>query len=304
MIIHKKEVSVDLVKNNLFINDLNYQINTIQYLFDYHRIIETVPIVDRVLNKIESFRKSNLENGLNGFFLEDFWRKRLPAGMTFNEMRTIIKDYSRPQSSFDKEDLDNIKYILFVRNLFNWADENISKLRYEAKSPLLKKIEKNKFYLIGITIGLSLSIIAGWMFFTQGWGLKGDFYSGENFEKYLYSGYKKTIDFSYPKQMDSRLPFDYFSVRWKGTLLVPKNGEYTIFTSEDDGDRLFIDNQLIIDDWYPHFEKESSKKMFLSKGPHSITLEYFQRDIFAVLKLSWAIDGGNKEIIPAKYLRH
>jgi len=173
-----------------------------------------------------------------------------------------------------------------------------------AKSLLHKKIKENIFCLAGIITLVSLMVIFSWMFFTRDWGLKGDFYLGTNFEKYLYSGYKKTIDFSYPQEMEARLPDDYYSAFWTGTLLAPKDGAYTIFTSEDDGARLFIDNKIIIDDWKTHFETESSKTIFLSKGSHLITLEYFQLNTFALLKLYWAIDGGKKEIIPAKYLRH
>ena len=41
---------------------------------------------------------------------------------------------------------------------------------------------------------------------------------------------------------------DAFSVRWTGTLDLPA-GEYEFTTSTDDGVRLWVNEQLIIDKW-------------------------------------------------------
>lgn len=46
---------------------------------------------------------------------------------------------------------------------------------------------------------------------------------------------------------------DFFSVRVTATLEVPAAGVYDVATVADDGVRLWIDDQLVIDDWRPHF---------------------------------------------------
>ncbi len=295
---------MDILKVRSFVKDLIYNLDTVQYLLDYGRVKETVPIIDSVLDDIDSFRAGGTEGPLKNIFPTSFWDKKLPAGMSYPQFRGLIKQYSQAKSPLFEEDLNKINYIILVKNISDWSHKNIPELLDKAKSPLHKKAERGILYSIVIITGLSLVIIAGWKYCTRDWGLKGSFFQGENFEKYLFSGVKGTIDFSEPEEMDSRLPHDHFSVQWQGDLLVPRSGEYTIFVSSDDGNRLIIDNKPLFADWSGHEKRESSKKIFLSQGPHIITLEYYQIDQSASLRLSWAMDGGKKEIIPAMYLRH
>src|SRR5208283_4546796 len=119
----------------------------------------------RILDNIDSFKARNLGNSLNNLFSEDFWNKKLTANMSFSEMRSNINKYARVKSPLAEEDLDKIEYSAFVKNIFNWSDEYISKLRHEAKSPLQKKSEKITLYLIGIIACLSLVTILGWTYY-------------------------------------------------------------------------------------------------------------------------------------------
>jgi len=293
---------MDLLKSRLFIKDLNYDLETVRYLLDYNRLKETAQIIERILDNIDSFRADHLDDGLNNIFSHDFWNNKLPATMSFAQMHAYISKYAHSKSPLVEEDLNKIEYRSFVKNVFAWADENIPKIRHAAKSPIYKKIERKLLCLIGIIAGLSLVIISGSMFLTKDWGLKGDFYRGEKFGKYLYSGYKKTINFSSSLEMNLKLPNDNFSDRWTGYLLTPKAGEYRISAYGDDGVKVFIDSKLLITGtWYGG---ESSKKIFLTQGSHKIMLEHFQIGGPSALKLYWVMAGGKKEIIPAKYLRH
>src|SRR5438552_17283530 len=45
---------------------------------------------------------------------------------------------------------------------------------------------------------------------------------------------------------------DTFSVRWKGQVVPAFSETYTFYTQSDDGVRLWINGQLIIDDWNGH----------------------------------------------------
>jgi len=151
---------------------------------------------------------------------------------------------------------------------------------------------------------LCLALIFIFNTFSQNWGLKGDFYDGRNFEKWIISGGNKTINFHYYLEMNQRLSHEQnFSARWKGFLLAPKDGNYTIFLVVDDGARLFIDETPVIDAWYDSDSVEFNKKIFLSKGPHTIRLEYYNHNWGIALRLFWRPEGGKKEIIPAYYLR-
>lgn len=72
-------------------------------------------------------------------------------------------------------------------------------------------------------------------------------------------------------------PIDYFSIRWTGYFTPKTTGDYTFFTSADDGVRLYIDNALGIDDWLPHAQTVDSYGKHLEAGKaYKIRLEYFE----------------------------
>jgi beta-glucosidase len=72
-------------------------------------------------------------------------------------------------------------------------------------------------------------------------------------------------------------PVDHFAVRWTG-YFVPKNeDDYRFYTSADDGVRLFIDDELAIDDWKPHAETLNTFVKHLQGGrAYKLRLEYFE----------------------------
>ena len=48
---------------------------------------------------------------------------------------------------------------------------------------------------------------------------------------------------------------------------------YRFFARRDDGARVWIDDQLIIDDWHDSDYPSESADLFLSAGPHTIRIE-------------------------------
>jgi alpha-D-xyloside xylohydrolase len=129
-------------------------------------------------------------------------------------------------------------------------------------------------------------------------GLTGEYYEGMNFNKLFTTRSDQKIDFNW----DNDAPFqgmvpDTFSVRWRGQLIAPETGEYTINTLSDDGTRLFIDNRLIIDDWQDQAPLIASGKIFLKAGKkYDVKLEYYENLIGAVVQLRWIIPSEQKVI--------
>src|SRR5260370_583473 len=72
-------------------------------------------------------------------------------------------------------------------------------------------------------------------------------------------------------------PVDHFSIRWTGYFVPKTAGDYKFFTSADDGVRLYIGDQLAIDDWLPHSQTMDTYARHLDAGQaYKIRLEYFE----------------------------
>jgi beta-glucosidase len=79
-------------------------------------------------------------------------------------------------------------------------------------------------------------------------------------------------------------PVDHFSIRWTGYFVPKTTGDYTFFTSSDDGVRLYIDDVLGIDDWLPQSQTLQSYSKRLDAGKaYKIRLEYFDETSTAIV---------------------
>jgi len=77
-----------------------------------------------------------------------------------------------------------------------------------------------------------------------------------------------------------------YSVRWQGNFAF-NAGPYTFTLSTDDGSRLYVDGQLVIDDWSVHAAYPINQTYTMSAGTHLIELDYFQAGGDAIANLSW-----------------
>lgn len=72
-------------------------------------------------------------------------------------------------------------------------------------------------------------------------------------------------------------PVDHFSIRWTGYFIPSQSGDYDFFTSADDGVRLYVENERVIDDWQPHSQTlDTAIGHFEAGHPYKIRLEYFE----------------------------
>ena len=69
---------------------------------------------------------------------------------------------------------------------------------------------------------------------------------------------------------------DQFGVRFQTYLHLEKEGEYTFFLKSDDGSRLIIGEQMVIDNDEIHGVVEKQGKRKLGKGVHSLKVDYFE----------------------------
>lgn len=83
----------------------------------------------------------------------------------------------------------------------------------------------------------------------------------------------------------ANVPHDSFSARWTRTLAMPQ-GTYEFRVLRDDGARLWIDNQLVLDRW-TWGRDEHLVTSNLSAGSHTIRFEVYEIDGWARAGLSW-----------------
>lgn len=110
-------------------------------------------------------------------------------------------------------------------------------------------------------------------------GLKGEYFGNEDFKgEPALVRTDKRIDFHWGDgSFAEGAPVDHFAVRWTGYFVPKVEDDYRFSTSADDGVRLYIDEQLVIDDWKPHAETLNEYVKHLEAGrPRKIRLEYFE----------------------------
>ena len=97
--------------------------------------------------------------------------------------------------------------------------------------------------------------------------------------------------------------FGAFSARWTGQIEPKFSEEYGVHTLSNDGVRLWINGERIIDNWTDHGEVEDTGKIKLEAGKkYDLKLEYFYNGGNGVTKLLWSSASQSKEVIPSHAL--
>jgi PKD repeat protein/uncharacterized protein YraI len=82
------------------------------------------------------------------------------------------------------------------------------------------------------------------------------------------------------------VPVDNFSARWSRSVSFP-SGTYRFHVRVDDGTRLWIDGNLVIDQWHDGAPTTYSADVNLTDGVHSLRMEYYERGGDALAQLAW-----------------
>ncbi|WP_433395337.1 LamG-like jellyroll fold domain-containing protein [Streptomyces sp. CA-146814] len=93
---------------------------------------------------------------------------------------------------------------------------------------------------------------------------------------------------------------EHTTARWTGQLEAPETGSYTFSAIGDNGFRLFLDGNVVIDHWQPDWDNEQhSAPITLKAGEkHDFKLEMFQDIGGASMFLRWQSDTLKKQIVP------
>ena len=90
-----------------------------------------------------------------------------------------------------------------------------------------------------------------------------------------------------------------FSVRWSGKIAPRYDEIYTFYARTDDGVKLTVNKQIVIDNLQDQSVKEISGEIELKSGRlYDISVEYYNRIAEAVADLRWSSPSTPKEIVP------
>ena len=99
----------------------------------------------------------------------------------------------------------------------------------------------------------------------------------------LESGLNNSWGFGSP---DETINKDNFSARYE-TQTNFDAGLYRFYATSDDGMRVFVDGEEIIDVWYQSQEHVTNADVYLTAGAHNLKVEYFEASGEASAKLRW-----------------
>jgi hypothetical protein len=133
------------------------------------------------------------------------------------------------------------------------------------------------------------------------WDLDDDGYYGE----YMSS--------TNPESPDPTINDDYFSARWTGYIHCDFTEEYEFHTFTDGGVKVWVDGDLIIDNWDPmteHLPTSDMQTKAMTAGDNDIVVEYKEHTGDGIMHLMWRTTAAQgdptylaREIIPLDHLR-
>ena len=135
----------------------------------------------------------------------------------------------------------------------------------------------------------------------EGDGLAVTYFNNIDFTGTSVTRVDSTINFNWQTgSPDSRIAPTTFSARYTGEVLIPTTGTYTFSTDSDDGTRLWINDQQIINRWQDQGPTEiNATPITLTGGQrYTIRLDYYNNGGGASNRLRWTGPGISRQIIP------
>ncbi len=154
---------------------------------------------------------------------------------------------------------------------------------------------------ITLTVPITRTKLVG-----TGTGLAGAYFAGRNLEGLpLIERLDAGLNFAWSSgSPDSTVPVDRFSARWTGYLEPSITDTYTLVARMDDGVRVWVDDQLVIDRWLDQSARDHvAAPLTLEAGRrYKIRIEYYENAGLANARLSWSASRTPSEVIPATAL--
>jgi beta-glucosidase len=121
-------------------------------------------------------------------------------------------------------------------------------------------------------------------------GLKAEYFNNKDLSGTpVVTKIDKIVDFSWVQTPNIiGIGQDYFSVRWTGIIKPAKTAKYKFAVKGDDGYRLFINDEVVIDYWSDHAPIEKNIELTLKADTeYKVRLEYYENNGDASISFGW-----------------
>jgi hypothetical protein len=134
-------------------------------------------------------------------------------------------------------------------------------------------------------------------------GLTGEYFNNMDFTGTQMTRTDATINYNWGNNSPPKIESDTFSARWSGQVRPQYSETYTFYTTSDDGVRLWVNGQLVVDNWTDHSPTENSGQITLSAGQmYDVRMEFYENGGGAEARLAWSSSRQAKQIVPQSRL--
>ena len=111
------------------------------------------------------------------------------------------------------------------------------------------------------------------------------------------------INFNWGAGSPAGISDNLFKARFTGNITTTDEGTYTFYVTADDGIRLWVNNQLLVDSWINQGATEYQATINLSAcTDYPVKIEYYENGGDAVCKFEWSGPLTDRQVVPAQQL--
>ncbi len=147
----------------------------------------------------------------------------------------------------------------------------------------------------------------------NGVGLLGQYWTNTSAASFTNNGFATlptltrtdtVVNFNWSNGPAASIGTSNYTVRWTGSVQAQYNESYTFGTIADDGVRLWVNGQLLVNDWNTHTSPATNSGTISLNAQqlYTVRLEYFQSTSNAVAQLQWSSPSTAQAIIPQTQL--
>ncbi len=132
-------------------------------------------------------------------------------------------------------------------------------------------------------------------------GLVGSYYNNRDLTDLKLTRLDPEISFNWGTgSPDPLIDADSFSCRWEGFIQPLYSETYTFHSKSDNGRKLWINNQPVIDKWLDDYDQTYTGTIKLEAGKkYPIVYEYYEDGGGANTRLEWSSEHQVREVIPS-----